>query len=138
MTIIVHTLEDAVAALEAAEELNVPVTLQSAPDAIFYAGSLYLLHLFEQAQKLCPGAKGTFVLDAADGGAEALAAMQVGHKRLRTSADEQTRAQLKDIASQNGITIVEGTEPTLDLAGVRDARAACLEWLKKAQKPSID
>ena len=81
--IIIHTLEQAVTALKVTCELQQPIILQSAPDAIFYAGSLYVWNMFEQAQAQVPQANAIFILDCTDAGAETIAAMSVGHKHIR-------------------------------------------------------
>lgn len=129
--IIVHTLEHTLAALEAAAELNSPLTLQSAPDAIFYAGSLYLLHMFEQAKKYHPGVSARFIIDCGDAGAEAISVMQMGHKFLRSDAPPEIREKLADIASQLGAQIISGEYEALDLLQARDTKSACLNWLKE-------
>ena len=132
--IIVHTLEDALAALEAASELDVPITLQSAPDAIFYAGSLYLFHLFQYAKSAYPKVRATFIIDCHDAEAEAIAAMQMGHTHLRSSAPEELRAKLADIVAEHGIEFYIGDCQVLDLQNARDAKAACREWLETSAK----
>jgi len=122
-------MEQAIDALEVAAELNVPVTLQSPPEAIFYAGSLYLLHMFEFAQKACPKAKARFVIDAADSEAEAIAAMQTGHKHLRSNASEEIRTRLADIASQCGAEFITGPFQALDMENIDNPKASCRAWL---------
>jgi hypothetical protein len=129
LTIIVHTVEQAIDALEVAAELNIPVTLQSAPEAIFYAGSLYLLHMFAFAHNACPSAKARFVIDAADSEAEAIAALQMGHKHLRSSAPEEVRTRLADIASQCGAEFITGDFQALDMENINNPKASCRTWL---------
>lgn len=128
--IIVHTVEHAIIALEAGKELGKKTLLQSAPDAIFYAGSLYLHHMYEQAKLMVPGAESIFILDCSDASSEALAAMQMGHTHLRSAAPEETRVRLADIAAQYNIAFYDGEFEGLDLAYARDAEKACREWLK--------
>lgn len=129
--VVVHTLEQAHAALEAAAELKQSIVLQSAPDAIFYAGGLYLFHMFKQARAACPKAKAIFILDCADAGAEAIAAMQTGHTHIRSSAAPELRKKLADIAAQHGVTLYTGNDEALDLAKVRDTKNACKHWLSE-------
>ncbi len=128
--VIVHTVEHALTALAAAAEKNAPVILQSGRDAIFYAGSLYLLHMFEAACKAYPGVRATCIVDCADASGEAIAAMQMGHKHMRSSAPEELRAKLADIAQENGIAFYTGEFEALDLLHARDAGKACRDWLK--------
>ncbi len=100
--IIVHNLEEAEAALAAGE-----TALQSAPDALFYAGSMYLLDMFRKAQAAYPKAQAAFILDCGDAGAEVIAAMQDGHKTIKSSAKPEIRAKLKAIALKNGVNFIE-------------------------------
>lgn len=126
--IVVHTLEDAFDALEAAAELRKPVVLQSAPDALFYAGSLYLLHLFAEAKKAYPNAEATCIVDCGDAEAEAINAMQTGHKHIRI---ENPKSKIADIAAQYGIKVHAGPYEALDLAEAGNTKDACKQWLSE-------
>jgi hypothetical protein len=127
---IVHTIEHALTALEAAAETNTSIILQSAPDAIFYAGSLYLLHMFEEARRHYPDVRATCIIDCADASGEAIAAMQMGHRHMRSSAPDELRDQLAGIARENDIAFYTEPFEALDLLYARDPRKACREWLK--------
>jgi len=129
--IIVHTLAQAMGACETAAALQTPLTLQSAPDAIFYAGSLYLLQLFAQAQAAFPGVKITCILDCSDAGAEAISAMQIGHKHLRSSAAPEIKVKLADIAEQMGVMLHDNPYEALDLLTAPDTKDACKKWLER-------
>jgi hypothetical protein len=129
--VIVHNLEHAREALAVAVKCKKPIVLQSAPDAIFYAGALYLLKLFEQAQKEYPKADAIFILNCGDARAEAISAMQLGHKHIRSNAEPELREKLADIAAQLGVTVHSGPYETLDLGAVKDAKSACRAWLEK-------
>ncbi len=124
--IIVHTLEHAKAALQTADQLGKPVALQSAPDAIFYAGSLYLLHLFDEAKRKYPKMETTCIVDCTDAEAEAIAAMQTGHTHIRIV---NSARKALDIAAQYGITVHTGRYEALDLLTVKDTKVACKRWL---------
>lgn len=102
--IIVHTLDDVRAALKTSSGHT--VIMQSAPDAIFYAGALYLLTMFQQASAEYPDCKATFILDCADSGAQAISAMQMGHTHIRSSAAAPLFAKLQDIANQLGVVLL--------------------------------
>jgi len=127
--VVVHTLEQAAAALAIAAELEKSIVLQSAPDAIFYAGALYLLKLFEQAQKSQPKAKAIFILNCGDARAEAISAMRMGHKHIRSNAAPELREKLASIAESHGITLHTGPYEALDLLNVRNVKKACRDWL---------
>lgn len=127
--VIVHNFEHACDALAAAAECKKPIVLQSAPDAIFYGGPLYLLKLFEQAQKEQPKADAIFILNCGDARAEAISAMQLGHKHIRSNAEPELREKLADIATQHGVTFHTGPFEALDLFNVNDPGKACRDWL---------
>ncbi len=128
--IIVHTLDHALCALAAAKKLDMPVILQSAPDAIFYAGSLYLLHMFAEAKAAHPAARATCILDCADAHAEAVAAMQMGHTHIRSNASQPVLAKLTSIAQKNKIILYTEPFTALDLRYARDPEQACENWLE--------
>ena len=129
--IIVHTLEHCLTALDTAEKLKVRVTLQSAMDAIHYAGALYLKHMFDQAREQSPKAEVCFILDCANSGAEAIEAIRAGHTHLRSSALPEIREKLADIAEQSGVVLYNGEYESLDLNFASDTKSACEKWLKK-------
>lgn len=108
-TIIIQTLEQAITALKAASESGESITLQSPPDAIYYAGSLYYLNLFKQAQAAYPQVAATFIFDCGDARAEVIAAIQDGHKTIKSSTNPATRAKLKAIAAEHGVNFIEFT-----------------------------
>jgi fructose/tagatose bisphosphate aldolase len=105
--VIVHTIEQTKSALKEATESGANIVLQSAPDAIFYAGSLYLLNMFRHAQEDYPQAKAIFILDCGDARAETIIAMQNGHKNIKSSALYEIRAKLKAIATEYGVNLIE-------------------------------
>lgn len=125
--VIVHTLEDAKAALAAAVRLKKTITLQSAPDAVRYAGSLYLFHMFEEARKAYPTADATFILDCSESEADALNAMQVGHKNIRI----RNSNKIQQIAKQYGVKVHAKPYEALDLGKAGNTTEACKKWLSE-------
>lgn len=107
--IIIETLEQAKAALKVASESGMEITLQTPPDAIFYAGSMYLLNMFKQAQAAYPHVKATFIFDCGVAHAEVIAAIQDGHKNIKSSAKPEIRAKLKEIATGHGVNFIENS-----------------------------
>lgn len=127
--IIVHTQEHVLAALDAAAETQKPLAMMSAPDAIHYAGSLYLLHMYAQAKKYYPQVEARFIVDCGDAGAEAVSAMQTGHRWLYVSAAREMQVRLADIAEQLGVQMVAKPVEKLDLQFAADPAKACAQWL---------
>jgi hypothetical protein len=121
--IIVHSLAHARAALTAAAELGIPVTLESAPGAGGYAGPGWWKGLIETALADHPTAAMTALLDCGEEPGTALAALRAGVKHIRFTGDGGMRARLGAIAAQLGATVAgeAGGEDVLDLLEARNA-----------------
>jgi len=130
--IVIHGLAHATAALAAAAELSVPVTLISAPSAAGYVGPAWFRAVVEQARAGHPKVDVTAVLDCGDMPGDALAALRDGAAIIRFSGD--TAAKIADIAAQCGALVIAERPQALDLAEVersrRDIGRACREWLE--------
>lgn len=108
--IIIETLEQAKAALAEASKSGEEITMQTTPDAIFYAGSQYILNMFKQTQAAYPDVKSTFILDCGKAGAEVIAAIQDGHRNIKSSAKPEIREKLKAIAAGHGVNFIENSD----------------------------
>jgi len=130
--IVVHGLAHAEAALAAAAELGVAVTLISAKGAGGYAGPGWFRAVVEQARAAQPDVEVTAVLDCGDMPGYALAALRDGAAIIRFSGD--TAAKIADIAAQYGALVIAERPEALDLAWVersrRNPERACREWLE--------
>ncbi len=128
--IIVHSLEQARAALKAAAALRVSVTIESAAGAGAYAGPLWFKALVDEARRAHPAAEAAAVLDCADEAGTTLAALRAGLERVRFTGPQETRRRLAEIAAAQGAA-VEGAsaEPALDLLAARDPEAAARAFL---------
>jgi hypothetical protein len=128
--IIVHSLGDAIAALEAARSLGVPVTLMSAPGAGSYTGPRWFLAVVAEAARTCPGAAFDSVIDCADESGTVLGALRAGAKRVRFTGPAAARRKLEAIAAHRGAALEgEAEAPALDLLQARDPLAACRVYL---------
>ena len=127
--IIVHTLAQAEAVLETAGNLRKPVILQSAPGALGYAGSLYLLNLFTQAMQAFPQTNAICGLDCGNLSGYAIGAITDGHRHLRVNMPPEVFAKLESIAGQYGATLYTGQPEALDLQLTADMREASRQWL---------
>ena len=128
--IIVHSLEEARAAVAAAAALGATVTLESAAGAGAYAGPLWFKALIDEARRDHPAAAVTAVLDCAAEAGTALAALRAGLARVRFTGDDEIRRRLQEIAAALGAA-VDGpsAEPVLDLLAARDPEAALRAFL---------
>jgi len=128
--IIVHSLAEAVAALEAAQALAMTVTLVSPAGAAAVAGPAWFAALLGEARRAVPGASFRGVLDCADAAGYALAALRHGVPAIAFDGAPDAAAKLRDIAVQCGAEIIAVDFATaLDLRGHSDAAAACRTWL---------
>ncbi len=128
--IIVHDLDHAVAALSAAAELDVPVTLASAPGAVAYLGAGYFQAMIEAAREEVPDATSVAVLDCGEAPGLALAALRQGIAAVCLRGTRKTLAKVAEIATAHGALLNPETGPALDLEGEPDGRGACRDWLR--------
>lgn len=110
--VIIHSLEDARAALMAAAEGGAPVTLESAPSAGVYGGVGWFERLVAAAQAEFPHVPVSAVLDCGDAPGAVLEAVrwlkEPGRMKivLRFTGDDATATRLGDITGQAGIELV--------------------------------
>ncbi len=132
--VVFHSLAHARAALAAAAEAGVAVTLQSAPGAAAYAGAGYLKAIVDKAAAEHAEVDCTATIDCGADAGIAMAALRIGWRTIRFSGPAKVRAKLADIAAQTGARLVadEAEAPeALDLLGVADAGAACRDYLSR-------
>jgi fructose/tagatose bisphosphate aldolase len=134
--IIVHSLENARAAVAAAAELGLPVTLRSAPGAAAYLGAQVFRDLIAEAAAAHPATEVTAVFDCGKDPGLALGALRHGLKVIRLDAPPDTLGKVADIARQTGARLEEidpadpADPPGLDLLEAGDAEARVRTWLK--------
>jgi fructose/tagatose bisphosphate aldolase len=129
--IIVHSLEDARAALAAAAELGLPVTLRSAPGAAAYLGAQIFREIIETARAEYPEVDAVGILDCGENAGFALAALRHGIERVRVDLPAETRARVADIARQHGGALDDDPAPALDLLDCDSAAERCRNWLRE-------
>lgn len=128
--IIVHSLDQARAALRAAAELGVGVTLASAAGAGAYAGPLWFKALIDAARQAYPEVDLDALLDCAEEAGSALAALRAGIARVGFNGPAETRERLAAIAAALGAAIEsEPVGEALDLLDARDPLAAARAFL---------
>ena len=104
--IVVHSLAHAVAALTAAAETGVPVTLVSAPDAGLYAGPGWWREVVAAGRAAVPTARSTALLDCGDDAGAAQAALRAGVEAIVFTGRVDVAARLADIASGRGARVL--------------------------------
>ncbi|MCW9040408.1 MAG: hypothetical protein OQJ76_07920 [Rhodospirillales bacterium] len=114
--IIVHDIAHVRAALAAAAEAGIHVTLISPPGAAAYMGAAMFGEMIDQAAAEYPNAIFTAVLDCSDDPGMALNALRHGVKAIRFAGPEEVKVKIADIAAQSGATIKSSIPGALDLA----------------------
>jgi hypothetical protein len=136
--IIVHSLAHARAALAAARDLRLPVTLASAAGAGGYAGPLWFKSLISAARAEFPEAEATAVLDCGSEAGTTLAALRHGFKRVRFTGHAAALQPLREIALELGAEIETGDAPeALDLLNETDPEAVARAYLGAGRSASV-
>jgi len=133
--IVIHSLQHARAALAAAVQCRIAVTLLSAEGAAGNAGPLWFVELVKAAEEEFPNAKFSAILDCGDAPGYALAALRAGCKSICFRGKPAVAAKIKAIARHYGATLCTGktanSGKALDLSGQTDPVTACRRWLSK-------
>ena len=131
--ILVHTLGQAQAALNAAQAHGDAIALRSAPGAANYAGLAFLKALFDGAAQACPGARHSVIVDCGTDAALAHRAMVMGFRRIAFSGPGAMRDKLAQIALKCGAKIAPARPPAdaLDLLDSHDPAGACAAYLQR-------
>ena len=127
--IVVHGIDDALAAAAAARRLGLPLTLISAPGAAAYAGPLWFLALVDQARDAAPEVAVTGILDCADHAGHAMAALRAGAEAIVFTGDAAVADKLSALAQATGATVLRARPPGCDPDAARDKQAAFAEFL---------
>ena len=127
--VIVHTLDQAEAAVAAAAEFGVPLTLRSAPGAGAYLGAEVFQSIVDSACAGCPEAQVHAVLDCDDDPGLALLALRVGVKGIALKANKKVQTKIADLAAQYDAALEDDAGAHLDLLGCDDPTAAVRDWL---------
>ncbi len=129
--IIVHSLEQALAAADAAAALGCPLTLRGAAGA---AGIGWFASLDRFLAERYPALDVELVLDCADEAGTAQGALRRGLKAIRVGGSDAVKAKLRALAAGYGARLDEDSRPSLDLVGGlverADLAARCRDWLQ--------
>jgi hypothetical protein len=137
--IIVHSLAQASAAVDAAAALAVPLTLMSAPAAGCYAGPAWFKALVDHAAARHPDVAVAAIIDCADEPGAVLAALRTGFKRVRYTGDTTALDRLRSMAEAYDAAIETGAPATtLDLLDRPDAVRLCRDYLAEDAAASSD
>lgn len=130
--IIVHCLDHARAALAAAQELDVPVTLVTAPSASAYLGPAWLPQVAALASEGFPGAVYDLLLDCGERAGDVMAALREGLPCVLFSGPEPVARKLASMAEGQGAQLVRARPEGLDLSRHDATLEACRDWLGEA------
>ncbi len=101
--IIIHSLAQAIAALNVATRAGRAIVLASAPDAGGYVGPGWFGALIAAAREAVPGARFSALLDCGDNVGAALAAIRLEIEGVVFIGRADVAGRLGDIARQHGV-----------------------------------
>jgi hypothetical protein len=101
--IIIHSLAQAIAALNVATRAGRAIVLASAPDAGGYVGPGWFGALIAAAREAVPGARFSALLDCGDNVGAALAAIRLEIEGVVFIGRADVAGRLADIARQHGV-----------------------------------
>jgi hypothetical protein len=137
-SVTVISLSQAKAALAAAEALDVPVVLISAPGAAASAGAGWFDALVSLARAAYPTVRTECVLDCGDAPGHALGALRHGFKIIRYSGANQK--EIEEIAEKSGANVLRKRPDALDFepgeVEDQDLEATCRVWLGSVKQAS--
>lgn len=131
--VIIHSLDHARAALGAAAEAGVPVTLASAPGAAAYAGPAWFREVVRTARADYPQVEASAVIDCGGRAGDVMAALRLGLERVRFTGKKAAAEKLAAMARELSAELVTGRLEALDLRAEHDPAAACRAWLAKGK-----
>jgi hypothetical protein len=103
--IIIHSLAQAIAALNVAARAGRAIVLASAPDAGGYVGPGWFGALIAAAREAVPGARFSALLDCSDNVGAALAAIRLEIEGVVFIGRADVAGRLADIARQHGVRL---------------------------------
>jgi hypothetical protein len=125
--IIIHSLEQARAALAIAASMNAPIVLASAPGAALQVGPLWFKSVIDEASAAQPGVALTGILDCGAAPAAVMAGLRAGLTHFRFSG----RAELRDKLAAMGAEFAAPSAETLDLRELREPESAIRAFLDR-------
>ncbi len=126
----VHGLGDALKAAAVAQELGVPVTLISAPDAAASMGPGWFSEITKCLEDTYPELELEAVLDCGDAAGFAQAALRRGVRAIVFTGGTSATQKLEDIAQSYGARIMKRPKQILDPRREQDIDAALRHWLQ--------
>lgn len=126
---IVHSLDHAVAAAEAAADAGRPILLRSARGAAGYAGIGWFAALIGETRGRVPSGDLIGSLDCADDLALAFEACAAGIDAIRYDGDDAGQEKLRDVAAQCGVALDAVEGESLDLAKSTDFARSARDFL---------
>ncbi len=128
--IVIHSLDQARAALRAARELKEDVILESAAGAASYLGPLWFKALLETLAEETPDVEIDGLLDCGDAPGLVLAAFRAGIGRVRFTGPSEMGQRLQEIGENFEASVELAPQPALDLMNSSDVASACHAFLE--------
>lgn len=133
--ILVHGLDDAIAAFASAEELGVPLVVISAVAAAAHGGASWFQQVVAAASRDHPRVCFTAILDCGDRAGDAQGALALGVSPILYTGRSDVGERLSEIAHASGLWVLTSRPATLDTRNRRDPRLLCRAWLSGLSVP---
>jgi len=121
----VHGWKHVAAALTAAREASLPVTLLAPPGSTYTGGVGFWAAIDKRRHELFDDVAAELIVDCDGAPGHVMAALRVGLKRLVFDGNDAARARLGDIVAKHNAVLVERPCANLDLIHEKDPLRAC-------------
>jgi fructose/tagatose bisphosphate aldolase len=128
--VVIHDLDQARIALEAACAVGRPITLLSAPAAASAVGPAWFATLVRTVRAEFPQVEIEAILDCDRAAGRAMAALQAGFNGIVFTGSETVLLKLADLGEDLHCTLYDMRPKALDLLAEKDPAAACRAWLR--------
>jgi fructose/tagatose bisphosphate aldolase len=129
--VVFHSIEHLNAALTAAHESGVALTLLTAPGAAAYLGAGWFREAVAAALAAHPDVRATMLLDCGDRPGDVLAAFRAGVQGVIFTGRSDVADKLAALAQAHG-TVFWRTRPAAhDLLDAADPLESCRRWLSR-------
>lgn len=129
--IVFHSIEHLNAALTAAQETGVELTLLTAPGAAAYLGAGWFREAVAAALAAHPDTRATMLLDCGERPGDALAAFRAGVPGVIFTGRADVADKLEHLARAHGAVFRRNRPAAHDLLDTTDPLEACRRWLSR-------
>ncbi|RDD61853.1 hypothetical protein [Ferruginivarius sediminum] len=129
--VVFHSIEHLNAALTAAQETSIELTLLTAPAAAAYLGAGWFREAVAAARAAHPDVRATMLLDCGERPGDALAAFRAGVPGVIFTGRADVADKLAALAQAHGTIFRRDRPAAHDLLDAADPLESCRRWLSR-------